>query len=542
MKHLDVKLSKWDAVASPTSDIRNAFGGGASGSVSGGASSSGGGGGGARGVKRERPPVSLDLTGDDAPAADDDDDDDEVVEVEAPPTVERLSKSASQRSDGDDDDDDDDAAGGGGGGPWYGHVRVYARAAGTPAAALSVLFSHRWRVLHSTSYEGESHSLVPIHPPHLDGIAATIDKKLGPAAADVDTFCDVDDGASASALLGLRRGVGIGVAASPALARAAALHSLLNNGSADAAVVWVRDAAEAEAVVDAQPIVLLSPTLRSDEVSQLRREGVRTFAELRALGAPQLAARYGDARAADLGRMLCAPLGCPAAAAAAPPPPPPPRQAAASSSAAASSAAAAPRPRAAAAAEEEDLPTFSQADPGTVEMLEAAGCKDIVDDMKRRSREKAAAAAAAAAGATGAAGGRAERAAAVPAAGDGWKCECGYVHLGREKEFLTCKMCWKDKPPTAGVPAHLQQPAAGAPSAAHLQWAHLQPPSNRTSPGGRGGGGRGGGGREAAAGEAAAAEEVADRQASARFRPRSLAARLRGGVVVIGAAVARAPV
>ena len=56
-------------------------------------------------------------------------------------------------------------------------------------------------------------------------------------------------------------------------------------------------------------------------------------------------------------------------------------------------------------------------------------------------------------------------------------------------------MCWKDKPPTAGVPAHLQQPAAGAPSAAHLQWAHLQPPSNRTSPGGRGGGGRGGGGR-----------------------------------------------
>ena len=116
VKHLDVKLSKWDAVASPTSDIRNAFGGGASGSVSGGASSGGGGGGGARGVKRERPPVSLDLTGDDAPAADDDDDDDEVVEVEAPPTVERLSKSASKRSDC--DYDDDDAAGGGGCGPW----------------------------------------------------------------------------------------------------------------------------------------------------------------------------------------------------------------------------------------------------------------------------------------------------------------------------------------------------------------------------------------------------------------------------------------
>ena len=161
VRHLDVKLSKWDAVASPMSDIRNAFGGGASGSVSGGASSGGGGGGGARGVKRERPPVSLDLTRDDAPADDDDDDDDdEVVEVEAP-TVERLSKSASQRSDG--DDYDDDAAGGGGGEPWYGHVRVYARGGDAGGRPLSSLLPP---VACSTPLPTKaSRTLVPIHPP-----------------------------------------------------------------------------------------------------------------------------------------------------------------------------------------------------------------------------------------------------------------------------------------------------------------------------------------------------------------------------------------
>ena len=175
-------------------------------------------------------------------------------------------------------------------------------------------------------------------------------------------------------------------------------------------------------MVDAQPIPLLGPTLRAEELSQLRREGVRTFGELRSR-AEQLAARYGDARAADLDsppRAARLP-GCRCRRA---PPPPPPRQAAASSSAVSSSSAAAPRPRAVAAAEEEDLRTFC-ADLGTVEMLEAAGCKDTVDEMKWRSREKHAAAdaaAAAAAGATGAAGGRPERAAAPPAAGEGWAC------------------------------------------------------------------------------------------------------------------------
>ena len=62
----------------------------------------------------------------------------------------------------------------------------------------------------------------------------------------------------------------------------------------------------------------------------------------------------------------------------------------------------------------------------------------------RRRHEAAlareAAAAAAAAGATGAAGGRPARG-GRPGGGRRLECECGYVHLGREKEFLTCKMC-----------------------------------------------------------------------------------------------------
>ena len=275
--------------------------------------------------------------------------------MEAPPTVERLSKSASQRSDG--DDYDDDAAGGGGGGPWYGHVRVYARAAGTPAAALSVLFSHRWRVLHSTSYEGESHSLVPIHPPHLDGIAATIDKKLGPAATDVDTFCDVDDGASASALLGLRRGVGIGVAASPG-PRAPPPSTPCSTAAAPTPPSWARDAWRRRRW-STRNRSRCSPTLRADELLSC---GGR--ARTPASSAPGARSSPATGRPRRRPRQALRAARLPAAAAAAPPPPPP-RQAAASSSAAAAAAAVA-------AAEEEDLPTFSQADPGTVEMLEAA--------------------------------------------------------------------------------------------------------------------------------------------------------------------------
>ena len=103
-------------------------------------------------------------------------------------------------------------------------------------------------------------------------------------------------------------------------------------------------------MVDAQPIELRDAARRWVSA---RREGAHSASS--APRAEQLAAREGDARAAD-------PVEC--LRAARPRPAPPPRAAAAASLRPASAAAlssAAPRPRAMAAAGE-DLPTFSQAD------------------------------------------------------------------------------------------------------------------------------------------------------------------------------------